>query len=562
MESLLFEFGIRSLLIAAGAAVILGVFRVRSAAVRHRVWTSVLFAMLLLPIWIAWGPQVTLRVLPARIVVSPAVQTAVTVETVTRSRTPVEPATSFSRSNAWGVRDYAYVIYASVAALLLLRLILGTVRAHLLIRRSTLCDGILASSSCASPITVGWWNPVAILPNEWREWPQQQLDAVLTHEGEHASRRDPLVQWLALLNRAIFWFHPFSWWLERHLSLLAEEACDEAVLASGHTPQAYSEYLLDMANSVMRSGRRIGATGMAMPGSYLSRRITKMHQEPAGVRISRGRVVCVAVAAIASCVALASSVLVPRAVIAAPLQQPVRVAVAAPKPEPPKAPLVVEAPVQTPAPQAVPEPAKQLIEVEARILTVDKSFSRELGSQLGTMAGNSFGSILTSNSATATSGISFLMQPGGDVLLDRVIEGTTARGSAKVFAHPKIMTYSGMPAEISQGTSFPIQTNTNGTTTLSFQRFALRIGITPSVTVAGTILLAVEIENTQPDWAKAVNGVPSIATQQARTQTLVADGGTMMIGGIYVNERPLLPAATGTRELVMFFTPRIKPPQP
>src|SRR5512140_2695582 len=61
--------------------------------------------------------------------------------------------------------------------------------------------------------------------------------------GMLARRRDPLVEWLALLNRAVFWFHPLAWWLERKLSALAEDACDAAVLRGGHDAHAYSEYL-------------------------------------------------------------------------------------------------------------------------------------------------------------------------------------------------------------------------------------------------------------------------------------------------------------------------------
>ncbi len=48
-----------------------------------------------------------------------------------------------------------------------------------------------------------------------------------------------MVQWVALLNRAIFWFHPLAWWLERRLSALAEEACDDAVLKQGQDPVQY-----------------------------------------------------------------------------------------------------------------------------------------------------------------------------------------------------------------------------------------------------------------------------------------------------------------------------------
>jgi uncharacterized protein (TIGR03435 family) len=135
-------------------------------------------------------------------------------------------------------------------------------------------------------------HPRTILPKRSREWPQAQLDAVLAHEGEHIRRRDPLFQWIALLNRAIFWFHPLAWWLERRLSGLAEEACDAAVLAQGHDPRDYSEYLLDLARSVERAGARIEAVGMAMPGIGLKHRIRQILSGVPVPRISRPRMAC------------------------------------------------------------------------------------------------------------------------------------------------------------------------------------------------------------------------------------------------------------------------------
>ena len=167
-------------------------------------------------------------------------------------------------------------VYLLGLCLLLFRLAIGTVRARRLVRDAVLQDGMRTSSLCAAPVTVGFLHPTVILPDHWRQWPQAQLDAVLTHEREHARRRDSLVQWLALLNRALFWFHPVAWWLERHLSALAEEACDNVVLARGHDPREYSEYLIDMARSVTRSGARLNVAGMAMPGSFLPRRIRQI----------------------------------------------------------------------------------------------------------------------------------------------------------------------------------------------------------------------------------------------------------------------------------------------
>ena len=160
----------------------------------------------------------------------------------------------------------------------LLRLAIGTIRASR-----------LTSASCVVPVTVGLLHPRIILPECSRDWPQAQLDAVLAHEGEHIRRRDPLFQWLALLNRALFWFHPLAWWLERKLSGLAEEACDAAVIARGYDPREYSEYLLDLARSVERAGTRIDAVGMAMPGIGLKHRIRQMLSGVPVPRISRLR---------------------------------------------------------------------------------------------------------------------------------------------------------------------------------------------------------------------------------------------------------------------------------
>jgi beta-lactamase regulating signal transducer with metallopeptidase domain len=130
--------------------------------------------------------------------------------------------------------------------------------------RQVYVNGALVSAQCAAPVTVGWLWPVVILPEEWQSWPETKLDAVLTHEREHVRRRDPLVQWLALLNRSIFWFHPLSWWLERKLSDLAEEACDAAVLRRGHNPLDYSQYLIDLARSVEQSGVRVSVYGASI----------------------------------------------------------------------------------------------------------------------------------------------------------------------------------------------------------------------------------------------------------------------------------------------------------
>ena len=71
---------------------------------------------------------------------------------------------------------------------------------------------------------VGVIRPRIVLPAGWTSWPADKVSAILAHERAHVARRDPLVGALAQLNRAVFWFHPVSWWLLRTLAVTAEEA--------------------------------------------------------------------------------------------------------------------------------------------------------------------------------------------------------------------------------------------------------------------------------------------------------------------------------------------------
>ena len=193
-----------------------------------------------------------------------------------------------------------------------------------------------------APVTVGWLTPTVILPEVWQRWQLARAGrVVLTHEDEHARRRDPLVQWLALLNRAVFWFHPLAWWLERRISALAEEACDAAVLERvAATGSSTPEYLLDMARSVVRTGVRVKVLGMAMPGSFLPARIRMILEGRAAQRISRMRMACLLVAcALTSAIFTAGAVdrQIPARFPAPPVvivPEPVATAPTAPLPKP------------------------------------------------------------------------------------------------------------------------------------------------------------------------------------------------------------------------------------
>ena len=295
MPALLLDVAVRAVLIAAGAAFILWALRIRPAAGQHAAWTTVLVVMLLLPIWSITGPRIAVPLLPAGVVMSTA-QTSrnpnLTVppagETLALPGT-LDPASD--RRAALPLRSMLIGLYLLGAMTLLTRLAIGTLQARRLCRAAVIRDGRATSARCATPITVGWFTPVLILPEGWQHWSAAQLDAVLTHEGAHARRRDPLVQWLALLNRAVFWFHPLAWWLERRLANLAEEACDAAVLRAGHSPQDYCDYLIDMARTLTRQGKRLNVIGMAMPGSGLPVRMKHIFEEVPMKPLSRARTI-------------------------------------------------------------------------------------------------------------------------------------------------------------------------------------------------------------------------------------------------------------------------------
>ena len=184
--------------------------------------------------------------------------------------------------------------------------------------------------------------------------------------------------------------------------------------------------------------------------------------------------------------------------------------------------------------------------------------------------------------AGGTSGLSFLLGAGGDILLDTIIQAAEAKGTAKLLSRPRITTQNNQPATVSQGTQIPVQTNVNNTISVTFVDFSLSLTVTPQITEAGTILLTAAIENSSSEFGRSVNGIPSVSSQQATTQVLIPDGGTAVIGGILLDNEsinvsqvpglgniPVLgnlfkstQVIKSTSELLFFITARIKPANP
>jgi type IV pilus assembly protein PilQ len=263
------------------------------------------------------------------------------------------------------------------------------------------------------------------------------------------------------------------------------------------------------------------------------------------------------------------------------------------------------------------------VEIEARIVVTTRNFTRDIGVQwgflsrqtptFGTTTGRDFPNAiilngqgtpstgglpadqggLASDEGIGTSGRGYAINlPAsafnsslgislGNVLgsfnLDAALTALERQGRGRLLSTPKVTTQNNQEAEIKQGIQIPIQTIANNTVTVQFKDAVLTLKVTPQITSAGTVLLKVEVENNSPDFANRVNGIPPINTQSAKTNVLVADGATTVIGGIYqsneqtaLNQTPFFSripilghlfrnklVTSQNNELLLFITPRI-----
>ena len=142
-----------------------------------------------------------------------------------------------------------------------------------------------------------------------------------------------------------------------------------------------------------------------------------------------------------------------------------------------------------------------------------------------------------------------------------------------------MVTQNNVSALVRQGLKVPFITRgqLSGPDTVSFIDAFLRLSVKPQITRDGTIFLTVDVENTVADFSRVIRDNPTLITQQATTQVLVTDGGTVVIGGVIqttnsvnIQQVPLLgnipilgslfkrrAISTSTQELIFFITPKI-----
>jgi beta-lactamase regulating signal transducer with metallopeptidase domain len=107
---------------------------------------------------------------------------------------------------------------------------------------------LLVSRRLDVPTAIGFFKPAIVLP-EWllKETPAEELKYIVLHEMAHLRRRDDWTNLAQQIVRALLFFLPSVWWIERKLALDREMACDDAVLAQSGTPRGYAECLAHVA---------------------------------------------------------------------------------------------------------------------------------------------------------------------------------------------------------------------------------------------------------------------------------------------------------------------------
>ena len=250
-------------------------------------------------------------------------------------------------------------------------------------------------------------------------------------------------------------------------------------------------------------------------------------------------------------------------------------------------------------------PVRQVM-IEARIVEARDTFGRSLGVKFGggavgqnrsltsgvvnqTQIADGAGKLQTDwsknfvNLPASVSGINTVGQMAFSVFnssmtrfLSLELSALEAEGDGKIISNPRLVTADQNKALIEQGTEYPYSvTAPNGATTISFKKAVLKLEVTPQITPEGDIILDLDV-NKDSRGETTIQGV-AIDTKHIKTQVLVENGGTVVIGGIFemeetnqVNKVPLfgdLPVlghlfrnntkASSKREMLVFITPKM-----
>ena len=220
----------------------------------------------------------------------------------------------------------------------------------------------------------------------------------------------------------------------------------------------------------------------------------------------------------------------------------------------------------------------QQVQIEARIVEANKNWQREFGikwpqastgaavipgapwvsSNVGNPTSSFFNGVQGANRtasgqhaaigfAPGVAGSTSIAAPAGELWLsflsnrfsiNAVLQAMEQDGTLKIVSSPKIVTQNNKKATILSGEKIPYPTQQGGAQggaiTVAFIDANLQLDVTPQITSEGTIIMDLKVEKAQADFTRTVQGTPTILRKSIETQVLVRDGGTAVLGGVYV----------------------------
>ena len=291
----LIDATMKSFVIFAVAGLFGFMLRRHSAAVRSLVWSLAILGCLIVPLFSLTLPQWKVGVLPAtpdefEIIrrennwqpsTAPVPMAVRPLSSTTTSSTqaaliPIQPkptASEISNSQLSTSRidlasldwtEWIVVCWAGGTLFLLARLIVGIGAIWHISARSLPFNGSILpfpsgwkrpvsarqTDAVTVPMVWGLFRPVILLPADADEWSPEQQRAVMLHELAHIQRQDWLMQTMAQITCAVYWFNPFVWFAARRLQTEVERACDDHVLNAGYQSTDYAQHLLDIVRNI------------------------------------------------------------------------------------------------------------------------------------------------------------------------------------------------------------------------------------------------------------------------------------------------------------------------
>jgi len=181
------------------------------------------------------------------------------------------------------------------------------------------------------------------------------------------------------------------------------------------------------------------------------------------------------------------------------------------------------------------------IMIEARVVEVSKNFSRDLGVAWGVSTskdsgslGGTYGFDVAMNYPVASdSSLSYTFDRivGTPLSINATLSAAEAKGDAKIISSPRILTLDNKEASIKQGLQYAyLERDDTGGSSVKFKDIDLLLEVKPQVTPDNRVSMSIHI--TKNDLDSVTDGVPSLSTNEAKTELLVNDGNTIVIGGI------------------------------